>query len=100
MNGERTGSPEPEDDRALAWYARPEQPGPWRMRACPEHGRVLERHRFRRLGAAEPAPGDPGRGAGECALCGHPELLREVELCTCEHDSARCPAHQNVGCGG
>jgi hypothetical protein len=96
MNGEGIGSPEPDDGRDLAWYARPELPGPWRIRACREHGRALERHRFRRLDAAAPARG----GAGECALCGHPQLLREVELCTCEHDSARCPAHQNVGCGG
>lgn len=88
-------------DRAqpdLSWYARPELPGPWRMRACPEHGRVLERHRFERAGAA--GRGERAGGAEACALCGHPELLREVEICTCEYDSARCPAHQNIGCGG
>lgn len=89
MRGARPGA-------GVSWYARPELPGPWRMRACPEHGRALERHRFRRI----PGAGGAARGAGECALCGHPELLREVELCTCELDSARCPAHQNVGCGG
>jgi hypothetical protein len=84
----------------VAWYARPELPGPWRMRACREHGPALERHRFERVDAAGAGAGDPARDAGECALCGHPEFLREVELCTCEYDSARCPAHQNVGCGG
>ena len=80
-----------------AWYARAEPAGPWRVSACPEHGRELERHRFRLLGATAEFPGGT---AGPCAVCRRPALLAEVERCTCEFDSARCPEHQNLGCGG
>ena len=76
------------------WYARAELAGPWRIPACRAHGRMLEAHRF------SPADPPPGRDAARCAVCERPELLREVERCTCEYDSARCPEHQNLGCGG
>ena len=76
------------------WFARAELAGPWRIPACREHGRMLQAHRF----ATADRP--PGRDAARCAVCERPELLREVERCTCEYDSARCPEHQNLGCGG
>ena len=79
---------------AVAWYARAELPGPWRMAVCREHASVLEAHRF----ASFTPPS--GRLAVSCAVCDRPELLAEIERCTCEHDAARCPSHQNVGCGG
>jgi hypothetical protein len=88
------------DGGAAAWYARPELAGPWRISACAEHGRMLERHRFEKVGAVVDFPGRTSRPAESCAVCHQPGLLREVERCTCEHDSARCPEHQNVGCGG
>lgn len=83
-----------------AWYARAEPAGPWRISACLRHGRELERHRFRWLGATAEFPGPSVRSAGRCAICSRPALLAEVERCTCEFDSARCPEHQNLGCGG
>ena len=85
---------------AVAWYAREELPGPWRIAACAEHGRDLERHRFAYAGARVDDAGGGSREAGSCTVCRRPETLAEVARCTCEHDTARCPAHQNIGCGG
>lgn len=82
------------------WYARPELAGPWILPACAEHGRSLERHRFRRQGPTLDRPGLGIRTAERCDICRDPSLLEEVERCECEHDPARCPVHQNVGCGG
>ncbi len=89
---------EPEGE-GLVWYARSELAGPWRISACAEHGRELERHRFEPVGVTVTGPAGP-RVARSCAVCGEPGLLDEVERCTCEHDTAHCPVHQNVGCGG
>jgi len=100
MHDDQTHAARPADEGAAAWYARPELAGPWRISACAEHGRELERHRFACVGAVVDSPGRPARRAESCAVCRQPELLREVERCTCEHDSSRCPAHQNLGCGG
>ena len=83
----------------VAWYARRERAGPWRIAACGEHGRALEAHRFERAGTIAPGPGGAPRAAVACSVCDRPDLLGEVERCTCEHDTARCPEHQNLGCG-
>lgn len=88
-------SPEP-----LAWYVRDELAGAWRIAACPEHGRALERHRFRKVGPEVELPGGRVRRAGSCEPCRRVETLEEVDRCTCENDPARCPVHQNIGCGG
>lgn len=77
------------------WYSRPELPGPWVVAACPEHGRFLEAHRFMR-GEAPANRKLPDR----CALCDRPEMIEEIEACTCERDTAGCPAHRIIGCGG
>lgn len=86
--------------RGVAWYARPEVAGTWRIAACAEHGRELERHRFAFGGARVAGLVGAPREARSCAVCERPETLAEVERCTCEVDSARCPVHQNIGCGG
>ena len=84
----------------IAWYARAEPAGAWRIAACAEHGRALEGHRFAHAGRWAHGPGSLTREARDCYLCREPQLLDEVARCACEHDSARCPVHQNVGCGG
>lgn len=84
----------------MAWYARAEVAGQWRIPACERHGEELQRHRFTRVGAQVDTPGQTARRAERCEVCRKPELLEEVERCTCETDTARCPAHQNIGCGG
>jgi hypothetical protein len=86
--------------RDVAWYARAEVAGAWRISACAPHGGELRRHRFTHIGAQVDTPGRPARRAEQCEVCRKPELLDEVKRCTCETDTARCPAHQNVGCGG
>ena len=87
-------------DGTIGWYARRELAGPWRISACRWHGRELERHRFRYLGESlEKEHGQMSRLAEHCAICRRPELAGEVERCTCEEDSARCPEHHNRGCG-
>lgn len=88
---------EPQDTQ---WYVRQEPAGPWRIAACPEHGAALERHRFQQAGARVELGGGRLREAPACYLCQNPELMDEVERCTCEVDAGRCPAHQNIGCGG
>ena len=82
------------------WYVRQEPAGPWRIAACEPHGAALQAHRFVPAGAAVELSGGRLREATECYLCRTPELLHEVEGCSCETDSARCPVHQNIGCGG
>lgn len=89
----------PATARAVEWYARSELAGPWRIAACEVHGRTLAAHRFERAGAVVRGAGQTPRAAAECSVCERPELLREVERCTCEYDAARCPEHQNLGCG-
>ena len=84
----------------VAWYARPEAAGTWRIPACEPHGGELLRHRFARVGREVQSRAAAIRTAESCEICRKPELLEEVERCTCETDTARCPAHQNVGCGG
>lgn len=84
----------------IAWYARRELAGPWRIAACAEHGQELERHRFANVGTRVEGAGGHSREAVLCAVCQRPETLGEVARCTCEFDSARCPEHQNIGCGG
>jgi hypothetical protein len=96
MQREPIGSSEPVIQDAVSWYARAEIPGPWRIQACREHGVLLERNHFERLTSHDPL----ARGADSCAICRDPALLQEVDRCTCEYDPARCPAHQNIGCGG
>lgn len=100
MNGERKVREESEDRDGIAWYARYELASPWRISACPDHGANLGRHHFTKIGARAEFPGGAVRTADFCAICRQPEILSEVERCTCETDSARCPAHQNLGCGG
>ena len=84
----------------VVWYARSEAPGRWTIPACPAHGAILEQHRFGRLGRALERPGIGTRIAERCEVCGKPELMDEIERCTCESEPWRCPAHQNLGCGG
>lgn len=87
-------------ERKVAWYARTEVAGAWRISACEAHGGELQRNRFTPVGELVDTPGRKARRAERCEVCAKPELLHEVERCTCETDTARCPAHQNVGCGG
>jgi len=84
----------------FAWYARSEASGTWTIPACPAHGSTLEVHRFARMGRGLERPGIGTRIAERCELCRKPELMDEIERCTCESEPWRCPAHQNLGCGG
>ncbi|HWV57945.1 MAG TPA: hypothetical protein VNZ57_10865 [Longimicrobiales bacterium] len=87
-------------DSDVAWYSRPELSGAWTIPACAIHGALLEAHRFLHRGRTLDRPGIGPRAAERCEICRDPGIIEQVESCTCEREPWRCPAHQNLGCGG
>ena len=81
----------------FSWYARQEKLAPWGIAACPDHGRELERYRFRYVGPLLLTdPGQQPLHAEFCAVCISPETkFDETERCTCETAPSRCPMHRD-----
>lgn len=82
------------DGLALQWYARQQESEPWHIAACREHGRELRRYHFRPVGTRLVYVGQPPLEVEFCAVCLNPEILRDVERCTCETAPSRCPLHR------